>query len=840
VKAGSLTAQPEPSGHLWPSGHPGVAPFLSVRVSAVAPGDLLLTEMPATVRELAAARAGDDQAAAVTQPLVEELHALVPQLDSDREQRRAVLRIKRDVHNGRLTPRLRADAAALTVPSAAGRLRTWIDAVGRREEHLIRGEHVVRTELDKLWPAMREALTRPDVLAGLSMASPLFAAEISGRGGAQPGVGSRLARTTISYLARASVKTSPFSSLTCLALADIGPSRPGTPARVARGAEIIPSRALATALLCACAADPEASGAIPCARSESLFRDGGDWVASLVRHRCLRGQFGISEHADVVAGHSAFLDLATQEWRRSLPDWAALVDGPDGWSYVRRLLALGILQPVAPWEPFDRHPLRALHRRLSEVPGDRIRRIAALVEELDAAHHQLAAADAPTRVRMDSQSRRLAHETFAALEAAPPAWLDTAPLWYENVAADMPEVALPDAVADDLAAVGAAAARQMRTSPLYRWLVELFVARYGPGGRTGNFFEFLINAERARSAEALEGPGGSLLLQRLSRTEPAAQLHGHHTLSPPTLAVSFQLAAETMDSVARGEYLMVINRVNRSGLGLVARWGTLPGVGERTRLRLRHWIGELHPGCETYQFAVGGDWSSIQLLIPDLLPNARWPAELPSATGGGLDLRSVRLSHDPATATLQAADSSGAPVAFVNVGVMPDHLVDGPEELLLALSHPWYTALVANGEDHFLGPRSRPAGVEFRPRRQHGRVVYERATWRMEPAAAPRREPSESWARYLYRLERWRKDLGLPPRVFLRWERAAPQAAPGKPAWLSFASPHAISAAFAQAPPDATALELVEALPDLESNWYLDHVGRSRTTEFMGLVRCDS
>ncbi|MBW5487000.1 hypothetical protein GPJ59_35555, partial [Streptomyces bambusae] len=530
---------------------------------------------------------------------------------------------------------------------------------------------------------------------------------------------------------------------------------------------------------------------------------------------------------------------------------------------ARRWAAMGLLLPDVPWQQHDRHCLALLADRVGTPPGPQGPRVAEALAVLADTERRLPAADAATRLHLDARARTAAADVFTALGAPAPRWLDSAPLFHENVpASDTPVPALPAReIEHDLRELAGHVRRRTFRSTLYGFLTAHFTSRYGTGGTCQDLYDFLYSFCRREDHTTL-----LLRAATADRTAPAtpddAPLPAPHgTAGAAAVTVFHQLAAPDAETLHRGRYLLAVNRVSPGPGGLLARWGAVPGIGDTMAEPLRRWIGDLHPGCAIRQLSAGGDYSTLQAPARPLFPALSWPSDLrgPAAdtadtagpTGPGrpgrpagpdTDLSDLLLSHDPATDTLQLYDRrTGENIALPYLGVIPLDLLHGPVRLLATLSQPWSTRYLTNGERLPHDPtRPPPTDVSATPRSRHGRLVTARASWRLPASALPRPEPGEGTAAFLDRLDVWRRAHGIPAEVFVRTSSAAPAAVPEKPFWTHLGSPHAVAALLKTLHGGGIdVVELTEPLPGPGLHWLTDTDGRPRAVELAALLRLD-
>jgi hypothetical protein len=164
--------------------------------------------------------------AATRAELVERLHGLVRLVSP--ELRRFLLNVKRDAFNARSLARLKADNRWSELAGLAG---SPADRVASLEENLESWRDgyasAYRRQRAREHRALLAALENPGFRRGLALASPVLAeaAERARRAGSGISSGRRESRLDLSllrYVSRATLKLSPFSTLTRVALGKIG------------------------------------------------------------------------------------------------------------------------------------------------------------------------------------------------------------------------------------------------------------------------------------------------------------------------------------------------------------------------------------------------------------------------------------------------------------------------------------------------------------------------------------------------------------------------------------------------------------------------------------------
>jgi hypothetical protein len=810
---------------------PTVAPVFVVRVCGLPVRSLDSLRAHETMQTLREALHHRDLAARLAPRVGADLYALVPRLDEYPDVRRAVLRVRRDVHNLRLTPATESAGERVAAHlGAAGRQRLvrCLGALRQHRGYLTKAAAAADAELATSGQRMVDWLRRPAVAPGLALASPAFVLELAGmtRG---PSWDSRMARSAAAYLSRTAVKPSPFSSLTTVGITGDGPARSTVDRTLSS------SRAAALELLRAWAEAPDGASALHVVVNPSLRRTGGRLLGIASLYSYLRG---------VLFREDELTDFGLADrFVRALPGGPlTMIEAAERLGVdlagVRRLVAIGVLLPVTPWRSSDGAHFGAFARLLDEPrharDGASLRPVVGRLADLE--DRVGATGDARQRAADIERARAALAPALRAAGGRPPEWLSAVPLFHEVVAHPAertPEV--PDLVRDDLVGIADTLRPLVRRAAIYRRLVDHFVHRYGTGGTAPDLLAFCY--------DVLGRIDPLLLPARFDAVDPVAptpeELSGHGTIGRAGAMLFFQLVAADAAAVESGDYLLVVNKLQPGLVGLMARWACVPALHDRLAGPLGGWLAQRHSGCQVYQFSAHTDWVEFQRPALRALPCAGWGPDLAGAGASGVvDLAGFTLRHDPATGTLQAYDAAGRPAAFGYLGAIPPQLLRGVDRLLYLLSDPWLRVdpapLAAGAQPVDLGD-----GVRYLPRVQRGHVVWRRAGWRMAPAQVPRPRPGGTPIDFLADVENWRRRHRLPAEVFVSQVGAGPGAQPDKPQWLGFDHPHVILSALRQIRPDADTVEFTEALPARDQHWVTDPQGDAVAAEFVGLVSHD-
>lgn len=824
-----------------------VFPILLSRVSGTSPTHLLGLRASGTALILARVRAIEHEMEGLAASLDRALFRLVPELADDAAFRRAVLRLKRDVHNAR-APSC-APPILDRVEQRAGRdaaaIAHWREAVAQRQHALDRGRHLLDDEAAATGALLRRVLSTDPLARGLALASPTFVIDLTSDPGADAGPCTRLGRTCVSYLARAATKTSPFSTLTTVGLVTLDDTMPAVRPAAGPRRVTVASRALFHLLLHACARHPELAPALILEVNRGLLDHDGRLFALLPRYTCEAGFFWRHEEVLDASPLIPVLDALRHRPTGTYAEYLALLGGGDAAARLARLVELQLVRPVAPWHRDETSVLGPLANALGAIEGDEPGRVAGALRELSALVDEVGAASGPDRPAALRRLKDASVTELNRLGQRPPAWLEQCDLVHEDVAHGAAPEELGAHVRADLLELAQIIRPRIFRTALYDLLVEHFLERYGAGS-VGGLLDFLysflgrddadtrmraalmhdqwrLDGKPVGAGPAAPGDGGSA---------------GHARASA---SVVFQLAATDANAVRRGSYRLVVNQYS-AGLGaLVAGWvRTIDDGAPLLREALRRWLeGLVFPG-RPHEVAVCADWSGLQQRCVGLLPPLHWPSELATADRDvGLHASELRVAHDRASGTLGIVDPGHEPIVPVYLGVVPQYLVLGPLRLLLTLGNPWLIGSPTTSSIRPFGPSAtEPREVEHSPRASIGRLVLSRTSWRVPVREFPRHEPREALFDFMRRAHDWRSENRIPTEVFLTVERPSTSWQPRqrKPVWVSFESPHALVSAGHLVDRDSVAVHLAEALPGLGEHWLHGQDGLPRASEFVALI----
>jgi hypothetical protein len=767
----------------------------------------------------------------------------------DRDRRRRLLRVRRELHRGHLSPDARAACADVATLPAADRdaLLAHCDRLAALGEHERALELALDDELSLAagrLPAVAEA--HEPLLAGISLTSPELYREVAKALTARRAAAARGPRpdgTELSlglYLVRAITKIAAYSTFTSAARTwwrDAGPALAIVGGGLRQRRAVSLNHLPLTMLRLALTASAEPGDRPLAVNPDCSFEDGalrtvrlGDLAAGsrrcafrridLVSLRC-----GPALHAALRAGHRLPADLT-----RSLLDLQVLVPADEGGD-----------------DPADRL-LAMLEGRLaggdglSDVSG-RLRR-----------SRQLAGAcggmDAPGRAAAVEEVGRSIRGALSAAGLEPGPEL-VEPAVYEHAELADAEVALSRPawrpVLRDLGLLERALPLWDVYEPLRPMAAGHFVAAFGAGGTCRDPLHFLVaGRERAHSglrpdgilANALDWwiasarAGGSSRRERRFRRARGEMIDGLLAAlgrDPAEVEVDGRWLAELGDDAGRGVWSPIqchaftghLCAGGRLVLGTVTDgWGRRLAQHDGGRLRPPHGEPPVPAAPPGHEFAeMSGTFGFNANVHP---PMTRRQLLLPgdeAAAGPRVRLSDLLLTYDSGADRLRLTHRrDDVEIHPLYLGVLSPPLLGPLHQALLPFTQVAWTDLPVAELAHRI--TDRPDAVGRYPRVRLGSVVLSRRKWIVPAGLWPDWPPAHAMrAAFLRDLERWRRRLGLPEQVFVR-----PIPAPGspmrsrKPQFVDFRSAFVLAAVARRMRFDTGLVVVEEALPAPEEH----------------------
>ncbi|WKV70441.1 lantibiotic dehydratase family protein [Streptomyces sp. PCS3-D2] len=463
------------------------------------------------VEEVLTAETGLRQGAA---RLGDALHAAVGATDPAPDgpgaaRRRALLKLRRQIHNDRLPARPDAsteaavEAVAAVDEAAAEDLAGWLHRRRLLDKLLAEGPQLLTADLARNRSALRGLVRDERLRAGLLLASPVLEGQLDGyarAGNAPNGRARKAERSLLSYVYRTACKTSPFSTLTAVATGRFTDSTGGGVPGGTRVADAWSSSVRLNVVVLAriaelIQADPERRRDLPLRLASGWGHE--DDRIRYVRRSVTAGDDAAAVTFDAVQDRLFFLRRSGTLERilglfaerpelrhRDLTDWLAAehAAGPEECeAYVSALLQLGMVHaPRLDTQVHSGDPLSSFRQALTSLERPWADRLAALLEAPAAALAGYPAADRAQRAELLRALRsglRRAQEELGAPDAALPQTL-----LYEDVSAGA-ELPCPPPDWTALRSVERILPAFDLTLAQRITFEGFFAARYGAGGR---------------------------------------------------------------------------------------------------------------------------------------------------------------------------------------------------------------------------------------------------------------------------------------------------------------------------------------------------------------------
>ncbi|HYE75359.1 MAG TPA: lantibiotic dehydratase, partial [Blastocatellia bacterium] len=857
---------------------PMIAPFCLARVGGISAKRLDGLSLNQTVQHLHTAFDAEKAMQSLAPDIEDALYKLVPQTEGQKELRRCVLRVKRNIHNLRSWPEADEDIktviGAINNDSTRTQLFEWYQLALKREEALTQAAETYPQEIVNAGSSLAQSMNDADLQAGIAVASQSTLADLlrsmKNYRAEDWKPTSKLARSSLAYFTRAALKPSPLSTFTQLAVAEFEGDQEQTriakienrtnDSRLGNRNIVRLLRALPFSWMQLMARDREFAQAFSFEPNAGLYQREEGKIRVLSVEHTFQEAFALRNER-----------IATRNFNpRQMPELAAFLEANRRTSYTEligllnangrfadphqilvQLVDLQFVRVVAPYSQSDRDDqvLTRLALIASQTNSERGAHLASLLGDVQQLIESCRAMDGEARLQLFDTLRHKTAQIFEALGSSAPAWLSRVGLVYEDVRFDGDQLTLDDNIKQDLEGLADELRSGIIRSHLIDYLYGHFVRRFGIDGETGDILGFL--QDFIEREDFIEITSRAIAEDRLALQEgknsPRAQMAAGESAVTPNLSVFFQIAADSEEAVQRGDYKLVVNELSGGQGGLVGRFidlldkehGDLAG-------HLAEWVKTTHTDVPVLEMPVISEWNNLHSRLGVTGNSLQWPGEAPATADQNsinYSLRDLKLRADAENQTLYFVDQNDQPVSLSYLGLVPGIRFRGALGLLLLMIEPWYS-------EHSIGrdklgmnkAPTTPESVEFTPRREIGRIVLQRASWRFPVAQIPVRSKGETDFDFFVRVQQWRNEHDLPEEVFAVSEQKAASYDPRyrKPIWVHLSSPHALELLKQIISDEAIALTLTEALPARNQYWVSARTdndnNESRVSEFISLV----
>ncbi|MFG2815948.1 lantibiotic dehydratase [Streptomyces sp. NPDC048410] len=476
-----------------------------LRVAGLPAETVEVLRAPETADWAARTAAEEDRLRALGARLSDPLSAAVGATE-DAALRRRLLALRRQVFNNRLPADLPAarDLASGLDGDTGADLTAWLDARLRWEELRAEGETVLGGALARTRAALRGLALDDRLRRGLLLASPTLEERLDAfAADPNPAPGKRarkMERSLLSYLYRTACKTSPFSTLTGVALGGFAEGGDLTEVGDAWTSHPRLNVVVLSRLAELIVADPARRADLPVAPASGWKLD--DDRVRYVRRAVTAGDDSAPVSFDAAQDRLFFLrrqgaldgmltllrDTEGTLTHGDLARWLAATTGAgeeEAGHYLTALRELGMLQlPSLDTSVHSADPLRAFQRALRGLGVAWADTVAARLDGPAEAVARYGTADVPTRRALLAGLRAELSSLQLDLGAERPVLPQT--LLYEDVSAGTTSAPLAqwaEPVATPLRSIGRVLPAFDVALPQRLTLKGFFVARYGRGGR---------------------------------------------------------------------------------------------------------------------------------------------------------------------------------------------------------------------------------------------------------------------------------------------------------------------------------------------------------------------
>jgi hypothetical protein len=764
---------------------------------------------------------------ALSELLLERLHAYIGLLDDQPKRRLEVIHLKRTIFNQRLTsvPSDLLEDISRSDFTLAQDIRTWLDLTAGVELRRADGELSFQQELRASQEALKDILRQPLFRSGLDLANPLLSRNLDKLLNSSGSMSRRARvaeRSVLSYVHRTAYKTSPFSTFTIVAHGILGTADTEEFNVAACAATLNSFPAINVGILAHLAYRLED---VPHIVKELTVSLTTAWTRSNNHIRYLRNIVSVA-HGDgpveMTVNHHFFtltsnalidqlIALLDEQQRLPMKVLAELLANRMGISadaifpVLQRLLKLNFLVADSLRLGSGATSLNTFCDALEAFPDEDSRDMVATLRTVSGLLSQSSFSPFSQRhATLSDISAKLSH-AYKQVQL-PPSMLPKS-LVYEDVAY-FPQggtVKLPsvDDHINDLALL-------QRLLPLfnrYHWLragmTGYFVTKFGPSGRAndiqsfamdffaeyqGRFWENEWANNQKTGSSFIHNYFHSTVLDRIqsARVALADYIHqlvtsarnpDHIDLDPLTLkSILSTLGHEGFLSNSlflqisrRGaDFDLVLNKAY-SGLGqMFSRFSSALSEHSDASLlsSLREMILSLQPPNTLFAEIRGGVDTNLNL-HPSLCKYAiAFPGEARDVAGQvGITLDDLFLEHNHAQNRLMLCSHRlQCEIIPVYHGFLVPGALPTIHKVLLNLS-PLYLGDNSLASLSGLTSQDTPAVI---PRIMLGNLVLDRKSWHFSASHLPVAEPGESEFGYCAAVYRWRQQHSIPERAFIR------------------------------------------------------------------------
>ncbi|WP_077706046.1 hypothetical protein [Virgibacillus dokdonensis] len=765
------------------------------------------------------------------------LYKSVPQI-KDNTLRRYILKLNRDIYNGRSLD-LKMDYIyrldQLLSANEKATLQNHLTQYNDFKHIMIEANSVYNLEIESISNNLLNLMNSEDVndmMKGIVLASEDFAQAILKDKKDLYNYKSILSNTTFTYLQRSALKTSPFSALTQLKYipieeksSSVCESSHKSSLKLNRSiiSTIVESFALYYKNLFMFKFNPQVKVGDHTYFIKSSYKhsDGFPWKTK-----------DVLKNSNIVKIYNGLVEHYERETYKISEIKERL--GSKSTFIIRQLLSSKVLRPMIPWDIRDERIFHYMKDFLIEnkVDHDELIQVFSIIDRLieELKDYEI---DVNQRLNNVIKLRKHVNNIFTILDIKKPYWINDTNMIYEDVRSSNTNVSLPEDIEEQLKKIHEKVSSDMQILPMYQEIVDYFLKEYGEDG-TCNLLSFIftIYASGHDNLNYFEMVQDSYQKVREGEAENKPE---RNSIAKPTSTIYFQIVP---NNVSEKGYDIVVNKVSTGMGNIFSRF--VPLLGEAYQKSLRDWIETTFYEGNVAEFTTGGDWSNLQENFNVLKDAVDSIAELSYHTGRkNIDITKLRISYNSYNHTLDILDDEGQIISPVYLGTIPQHLLNGPANILLTLVNPW-TANTNIG----INPRpwenkeKKVDQISFVPREQEGNIIYKRAQWEIPFSELPMKHHNESEVDYFIKVNDFRLKHGIPLETYMSTYYIGDSMI-RKPMWMNFCNPYCLEVLKKKKNHDIEYVIFTEALPSSDEAFYTNTSGQPLNTELMSLNRTE-
>ena len=745
-----------------------------------------------------------------------------------------ILQLRRDIHNHRPSRRpLSHEAwdllALILTPCEVEQVREYLDNHQRRQSLLIKGEQVFADEYASRRAVLKRALRKQEFRKALSLASPALSYELDQYLQSPDEALRRIRRTErslIRYYSRAAFKLSPFSSFTRVGLAKLSKVQVPSAKRGSRvRSQVRLNRSLLASFAECITRHPELGGYVPVhVNTTSVYRGNKLMLLQRVYNGVAPTRLRTPQELVVNVSQSAAMEWiktylpagSKVQMRQIREDLQKALPPGHADTCLRNLMDFGFLIHRIPPPDAGDSGIENLAGILDKVPSPLASSLKSKLERLEQLARCFGPACAQQRRTLLHEAADTTAEIFALLGTETSNW-DGLIIFEDCGETRLNHISLPkqwNTAIDDLQEFLSQYASLLDRNLSVRMAIAQALKDNFAGGPV-DLIEFM-HRFTATPATAPEGQG----LARYHHTPFSRGMEKIHVLallrdqmgqslssSSEEEELDFRVMAEQHHWLERlqalapepheaavlgischcqpvrqadGSVNIVVNGFFDGALNTVLRACNHLEKSEQIQViqELRQILQEAYPHSipselmTTFDFNVNLHPRGTEFVIDQ---------EAGAAESIQLSDLNIRLEENGQIALFHR--DWGTKITALHLGMMEVSFATFSQHFLSRLSS---LCMIASKPFHpyHWNSGTQKSPVEAFPRLVYGRCVLRRRGWSLLPEALPHRERDDTDFTYLMRIQRWRRDLGLPEEAFVLADETPAQQGSRK-AWNS-------------------------------------------------------